>query len=232
MENDNLVVSALQPGPLGPYRRIYEPGPEAEEYLIESLRGALETVLHFYDSFRKMHDEDEDELDSEEITKSGKILYAAYPQMDVNDLNEIRNLSVDYDIEILIIGPDEILQKTGISYEVVGESLEKIDSESNTFTEIYLRGIPPKSQFSEIIAECKRVLVRGGILHITSTFVFFDKPKRGSLEEFIRQISVEQFPEFGIVEGKFVEKILGENFTKHGINKGSQGHCRFWAVKT
>ena len=232
MENDNLVVSALQPGPLGPYRRIYEPGPDAEEYLIESLRNALETVLHFYDSFRKSNDKDEKELNREEITKSGKILYVAYPQMDVNDLNEIRDLSVDFDVEISIIGPDEILQKTGISYEVVGESLEKIESEGDTFTEIYLRGIPPKLQFSDIITECKRVLVRGGILHITSTFVFFDKPKRGSLEEFIRQISVEQFPELGIAEGNFIEQILEENFTEHGTDKESQGQYRFWAVKT
>ena len=52
METDGLVVSALQPGPLGPYRRMYEIGPEAEIHLRESLRNSIETILHFYNVCR------------------------------------------------------------------------------------------------------------------------------------------------------------------------------------
>ncbi|MFW9768394.1 MAG: helix-turn-helix transcriptional regulator, partial [Candidatus Thorarchaeota archaeon] len=53
MEDDGLVKSALQPGPLGPYRRVYELGPEAESNMRHNLKNSLETILHFYDAYRK-----------------------------------------------------------------------------------------------------------------------------------------------------------------------------------
>ena len=87
MENEKLVVSALQPGPLGPYRRIYQPGPEAEDYLIETLRGGFETLLHFYNKYRK---ENPGKLYNssrkyEDAEPNGNLLYMSYPTISVDD---------------------------------------------------------------------------------------------------------------------------------------------------
>lgn len=234
MENENLVVSALQPGPLGPYRRIYEPGPEAEHYLIDKLRCAMETILHFYNEYKiSISISDLKELDESEIpTKDGKILFASYPQVNLNDLNEIRNLLATRDISISITGHDDILSKTGIPYDVVGSKITSIEAPSKTFSEVHLRGIPPMDTLPEAIAEYKRVLLRGGILRMVSPFVFFDKPEKASIEEFIRTTAATRFPQLGIVEGNDVIEIIKQNFSKHGIVEITHGEFEFWAVKS
>ena len=234
MENDNLVTSALQPGPLGPYRRIYEPGPEAEDYLIENLRNAIETVLHFFDEYRisVQRTKSNQEQDCEIPTKSGKFLFACYPQANVNDLDEIRNLSGNHDVSISIVGPDDILCKTGIAYDVVGSDITAIDTPSKTFSEVHLRGIPPIEFLPKVIAECKRVLCRGGVLTMVAPFVFFDDSTNSTIEEFIREISTLKFPELGVVNGKEVVSLIEENFSKHGRIETDQGRVHFWAIKS
>ena len=234
MENDSLVVSALQPGPLGPYRRIYEPGPEAEHYLVENLRNAMETILHFYDAYRaSIHSVKKEQREHPELpTKDGKILFASFPQVSVHDLMEIRNLSANREISISIVGPDDILNKTGISYDVVGSAITNINSPSKIFSEVRLRGIPPKDQLPEAIAECKRVLTRGGILKMLAPFVFFDKSEKQNIEQFIRETAITRFPELGVVDGNEVLRLIEENFSKHGIIETKHGEVQFWAIKS
>lgn len=234
MENDNLVVSALQPGPLGPYRRIYKPGPEAEKFLVEILRNAIETILHFYDAYRTSNPGKLYELgDNPEIaTKDGKILYASYPQVKVNDLNEIRDLSSNRNVTISILGPEDILSKTGISYDVVGANIMDIESRSKTYSEVRLRGAPPRNQLSKAIEECKRVMVRGGILRIIAPFVFFDEPEKATLGEFIRDTTATQFPELGVVKGSDILHTISQNFSKYGTYETKLGEVHFWAIKS
>ena len=234
MENDNLVVSALQPGPLGPYRRIYKSGPEAEKFLVENLRNAIETILHFYNSYRTSNPGELYELgqNPELATKDGKILYASYPQVKVNDLNEIRDLSSNRNVTISILGPDDILSKTGISYDVVGANIIAIESPSKTYSEVRLRGVPPRNQLPKAIEECKRVMVRGGILRMIAPFVFFDEPEKATLGEFIRSTTATQFPELGVVEGSDILHIVSQNFLKHGTYETKLGEVHFWAIKS
>lgn len=234
MENENLVISALQPGPLGPYRRIYEPGPEAEDYLIEKLRGAMETILHFYDEYRTaLHISTIKELDDDDIPSiDGNILFAAYPKANVNDLNEIRYWATHRDVSISIVGQDDIFCKTGISYKIVGLDITSIESSSKTFSEVYLRGIPPIEKLPDVIAECKRVLARGGVLRMVAPFVFFDEPEKGSFEEFIRSTATDRFPELGIIDGNEVQNIIEQNFSKYGTIKTNLGEVLFWAIKS
>lgn len=234
MENENLVKSALQPGPLGPYRRIYEPGPEAEQYLIQNLQSSMETILHFYDAYRQS-DNGYDEVDEEDLeipTKNGNILFAAYPQADVLDLDEIRTLSCNREIELSIIGPDDIFSKTGIIYNVVGEDITQIEAAANTFSEIHLRGIPPIESLTHAIAECKRVLSRGGVLRIKVPFVFFNEVEKSTLEGFIRDTIINKFPELGLVDGNEIVRVIGENFSKHSKIETKRGFVYFWAIKS
>lgn len=234
MENDNLVVSALQPGPLGPYRRIYEPGPKAEDFLMENLRSALETILHFFDAYRKSIQRlKKDQCEYFDIPiKDGKILFGAFPQVNVNDLDELRNLSTNREVSISLIGQADILSKTGISYDVVGSDITNIESQSKTFSEVHLRGMPPKHQLPQTFAECKRVLCRGGVLKIVTPFVFFDHPEKGTIEEFIRNTIITQFPELGIVDGNEVLQLINQNFSKYGTFETKEGETNFWAIKS
>jgi len=219
MENDNLVVSALQPGPLGPYRRIYKPGPEAEKFLIENLRDAIETMLHFYNAYRIANPGELFELgqNPEFATKDGKILYASYPKVKVNDLNEIRDLSSNRNVAISILGPDDILSKTGISYDVVGKNIMDIESPSKTYSEVRLRGVPPRNQLPKAIEECKRVMVRGGILRMIAPFVFFDEPEKATIGEFIRVTAASEFPELGVLDQVFWQ-LSKHNLSYHQVS--------------
>jgi len=235
MEEDGLVISALQPGPLGPYRRIYEKGPMAEAHLRESLKNGIETLLHFYDSYRQANPQklySFSEMNNQRKVK-GKILYAAFPHMKTNDLEIIRDLlRTSTEGSISIVGSDLILKKTGISYDVVGKEIGCLSVGSNTFSEIHLHGVPKLEKLPSAIAECKRVLTRKGQLRILVPFAFFNEPEKPTLGEFIRITSSELFPELGIVEGNQVSQVLKHFFPKSEIYETSLGEVIFHATKS
>jgi DNA-binding PadR family transcriptional regulator len=235
MENDGLVTSALQPGPLGPYRRIYEIGPDAEAHLRESLRNSIEIILHFYNEYRHANPQKlysfSEEADQRRV--KGRILYAAYPHLKTSDLETIRELLLaSEESSISIVGPDLILKKTGIRYDVVGDDLSHLSVESKTFSEIYIQGVPEMDELLTVIPECKRVLKRKGQLRIFAPFAFFDEPKKPTLGEFIRITSSELFPELGVVEGNQVKQVLEQHFPISEVYETSLGEVIFHATKS
>ncbi|MBY8998096.1 MAG: hypothetical protein KGD60_10200 [Candidatus Thorarchaeota archaeon] len=235
MENDGLLVSALQPGPLGPYRRMYEIGPEAETHLRGSLKSSIETILHFYHAYRtsKIQKLYEFPEENHQQRSKGRILYAAFPHIKANNLEKIRELLFSSEeSSISIVGPDLILKKTGISYDVAGDDISHLSVESKTFSEIHLHGVPEIDKLPSAIAECKRVLVRKGQLKILAPYAFFDEPKKPSLGEFIRITSSELFPELGVVEGNQVSQILEHYFPNSGVHETSLGEVIFHATKS
>jgi len=235
MEEEELVVSALQPGPLGPYRRMYELGPRAQEYLNESLRDAIETILHFYCAYRRENAGTLYKLgkEPERARPSGYVLFAAFPNMTVEDLHVIREVLASSDgVTIAIVGSDEILSKTGIEYLHLGEDIHSINTQDKSITEIRLRGVPSPDELESTICECKRVLERNGILRITVPFVFFDESKSPIFDNFIRKAAIELFPELGVVEGKILQDILEEKFYQNGAYETNLGHVVFWGIKS
>jgi len=235
MEDDQLVVSALQPGPLGPYRRMYELGPRAPEYLNESLRDAIETILHFYFAYRRENSGTLYKLgrEPERPQPSGYILFAAFPNLTVEDLHGIREVLASHDsVSIAIVGSDDILSKTGIEYLHLGESIHSIETQNKSITEIRLRGIPYPDELESAIYESKRILERNGMLRITVPFVFFNESKSPRLDNFIRKTASEQFPELGVVEGNILQDLLADNFSQNGAYETDPGHVVFWGIKT
>ena len=233
MEDEKLVISAIQPGPLGPYRRIYQPGPQAEDYLIESLRGGLETLLHFYNKYRNSNPghlySSNDGLEEKE--PEGEILYIAYPTIAVDDMNEIRNLVIKHNISPSILGADAMLEKTGIDYKVVNLDNKKLPVKNDTYSEVRIRGMPYHNELPILISECKRVLSKKGRLSMRVPYVFFEEPKKASLMEFIRVTAETLFPELGLVEGNEVNGILKTNFAETGFYETNLGEVVFWAIK-
>ncbi|MDH4214304.1 MAG: PadR family transcriptional regulator [Candidatus Thorarchaeota archaeon] len=235
MEEDELVVSALQPGPLGPYRRMYELGPRAQDYLNESLRDAIETILHFYCIYRHENSGTLCKLRKEpKINRpNGCILFAAFPNMTVEDLHEIRDVIASNESPLIaIIGSGDILCKTGIDYLHMGDDINSIDTQSGSVSEIRLRGVPNPNELPSAISECKRSLAINGILRITVPFVFFDEPRSPMLDNFISKVTMDLFPELGIVEGKLLQGIIEENFSKNGLYETNLGQVVFWGIKS
>ena len=235
MENDELVISALQPGPLGPYRRMYELGPRAQEYLNESLRDAIEIILHFYNAYRHENSGTLYKLEKEPERgqPSGNILFAAFPNMTVEDLRIIRELRASHEaVSIAIVGPDDILSKTGIDYQHLGEDFTSIHAQSNSITEIRLRGVPTPNELPSVVSECKRILDKNGIVRITVPFVFFDESESPRLDTFIKKTATNLFPELGVIEGRMLQGILEENFSTNGSYENELGQVVFWGIKT
>ncbi|MHA3964633.1 MAG: hypothetical protein AM325_013965 [Candidatus Thorarchaeota archaeon SMTZ1-45] len=235
MENDGLVVSALQPGPLGPYRRIYELGPEAENHLRNNLKNSIETILHFYNAYRQANPQKLFNFPEENRQRRvmGRILYAAFPHLKANDLDIIRNLLLkSKESRVSIAGSDLILEKTGISYDLVGKDITKLNVDSKTFSEIILNGLTPLDKLPAAIEECKRVLTRRGQLRILAPFTFFNEPEKPNLEEFLRITSNELFPELGVVEGNRIKKVIEHYFPNSQVYETSLGEVIFCAIKS
>ena len=235
MEKDNLVVSALQPGPLGPYRRVYEIGPEAETYMRQNLKSSIETILHFYDAYRRSNPEKLYNFpkELEKRKTKGRILFAAFPRMDAEDIESIRNLiSSSDEVDISVLGPDLILSKTGIKYDSVGVDPTDLNVENQTFSEIQFNGVPARDIRPLVITECKRVLVRRGLLKIRVPLAFFEEPKKPALGEFILVTAANLFPELGVIDGNELGEVLAEAFPKNGVYETSLGEVIFWAIKS
>ena len=94
MEKDGLVVSALQPGPLGPYRRVYEIGPEAETRMRQDLKNSIETILHFYDAYRRSDPQKlyDFPMELEKRKSKGRFMFAAFPSMTSDDIETNREI--------------------------------------------------------------------------------------------------------------------------------------------
>lgn len=235
MENDGLVVSALQPGPLGPYRRVYEIGPEAETHMRQNLKNSIETILHFYDAYRRSNPQKLYDFPKElEKRKSkGRIMFAAFPSMTSDDIEIIRkDLSTSEELAISILGPVQTLSKTGIKFESVGEDPTEVLADNQTFSEIQFNGMPDLGKLTEVIAECKRVLKRNGLLKIRVPFALFDELKKPTLGEFIRVTAANLFPELGVIDGNDVKQVLEQFFPKNGAYETSLSEVIFWAIKS
>lgn len=235
MEDVGLVKSTLQPGPLGPYRRMYEPGPKAHEYMNDSLKDAIETILHFYNINRRKNpsvDKSQGKA-SGRIPSSGIILFTAYPHLTVDDLEEIRMLvSSTNKISIAVVGNDSILGKTGIAYQHLGLNMFDIRAESDSIAEIRIHGIPSKDSMLEVFTECKRILMRNGTLRITVPFVFSDESVDAKLESFIMSVVENQFGHLGLLDQEAIQRGLATHFSEHGSYETHFGETAFWAVKS
>ena len=235
MEKDGLVVSALQPGPLGPYRRVYEIGPEAETHMRQDLKNSIETILHFYDAYRRSDPQKlyDFPMELEKRKSKGRFMFAAFPSMTSDDIETIREiLSTSEEIAISILGPVQMLRKTGIKLESVGEDPTELMADNQTFSEIQFNGMPELGKLSKVIAECKRVLIRKGLLKIRVPFALFDELKKPALGEFIQVTAANLFPELGVVDGNEVRLVLEQFFPKNGVYETSLSEVIFWAVKS
>jgi DNA-binding PadR family transcriptional regulator len=235
MEDDGLVKSALQPGPLGPYRRVYELGPEAESNMRHHLKNSLETILHFYDAYRKENPQKLYDFPNEMYNKrpAGKILFAAFPVMTTDDVELIREILISSEqSSISVLGASQILTKTGIKFDHLGDDATEITSESKTFSEVHFNGIPDLDELDKIVSECKRVMVRRGVLKINVPFAYFEDPVKPAIGEFIQITAANLFPELGVVEGTKVKEVLEKYFPKNGVCETSLGEVVFWAVKS
>ena len=234
MESEGLVESKIQPGPHGPDRRVYQLGPRGETSLREILKDSIEVVLHFYDSYRHtaatyLYDV----LDVPEIERvDGRILFAAFPRLKERDLRTIVYLSERNSGEPLdILGDCTLVSRTRLPFRDVKGNICDIAVPNESLAEIWLSGVPERNVLPRAIAECKRVLVKGGILKIIAPFAFFEEPAKPSLGEFIRVTATHLFPELGVVEGDDVGAVIEANFTKCGAFETFPGLVVFWAVK-
>lgn len=235
MEVNGLVTSALQPGPLGPYRRMYELGPEAEMTMRHNLKNSLETIIHFYNAFRKSNPQKLYDFPDDLLKRKpkGRVLFAAFPSMSSDDVETIREIiTASEHSSISILGPNQILTKTGIKFEPVGDNPTKISANNQTFSEIYFNGVPKLDELEAVVSECKRVMVRRGFLKIKVPFAFFEEPKRPALGEFVQITAANLFPELGVVEGGKVKQILDTFFPKNGVCETYLGEVVFWATKS
>ena len=234
MEENGLVTSNLQPGPLGPYRRMYELGPEAESNMRYNLKNSMETILHFYDAYRKSNPQKLYDFPNDLLKRKpgGRVLFAAFPSMGSDDVEIVREIiTTSEDSTISILGSNQILTKTGIKFESVGENPTKISANNQTFSEIIFNGVPQLDELEDVVSECKRVLVRRGILKITVPFAFFEELDKPTLGEFIQITAASLFPEVGVVEGGKVKQILDKFFPKNGVCETCLGEVVFWATK-
>ncbi|RLI54399.1 MAG: hypothetical protein DRP09_13240 [Candidatus Thorarchaeota archaeon] len=214
MEREDLVTSALQPGPLGPYRRIYQPGPRAGDYLRERLRSGIETLLHFFLEYRVSSTSPSYDLPKEKtaVTVEGQLLYASFPTMTVAHLERIRKMRSSSDISISVVGHDNLLQKAGIRHTCAGQGLEKIDAPDETFDFAIIDGVPEQAFLACSMPEVCRVLAVGGSLRMFTTMAFFNEPQKATLEQFIRVTASTLFADVGIVEGQDVLRIPNDHF--------------------
>lgn len=234
METEALVESEMQPGPHGPDRRIYRLGQRAETMLREVLRDSIENILHFYDDYR--HSVTKGIYDG--VTKSvrekieGRVLFTAFPRITANDLRIVRlinSLCISSAVEIL--GDSDILRRNSIEHRCAKGDISDIHMKNETYSEVWLCGVPERNLLPSAITECKRVLVPKGTLRITAPFVFFEEPTTPTLGEFIRVTAAHLFPDLGVVDGNEVGSVIESNFKECGAFETFPGLVEFWAVK-
>jgi DNA-binding PadR family transcriptional regulator len=234
METEALVESEMEPGPHGPQRRVYRLGQRGETRLREVLRDSIENVLHFYDGYRHAVTTDvyERMTRSETGPIGGRVLFTAFPKITNRELDTVKlicSLCTNANVEVL--GNSEILKRNLIKHSSVKGDISDIHVKNETYSEIWLNGVPERKILPRAIAECKRVLISGGRLRMTAPFVFFEEPTVPTLGEFLRVTAAHLFPELGIVDGNEVGSVIESHFKECGAFETFPSLVEFWATK-
>jgi DNA-binding PadR family transcriptional regulator len=234
MESEALVESEMQPGPHGPHRRVYRLGQRGETRLREVLKDSLENVLHFYDAYRHSVTKDAyyniAQSGSDKIL--GRVLFTAFPRITNHSLslvNMINSLCINSIVEVL--GNCEVLKRAGVKHRPIKGDISDIPVRNETYSEIWLSGVPERRLLPRAIAECKRVLAPKGRLRMSAPFVFFEEPAVPTLSEFLRVSASHLFPDLGVVEGNDVGSVIESNFKECGAFETFPSLVEFWAVK-
>jgi hypothetical protein len=234
MESEGLIESEIHPGPYGPNRKVYKLGARGKKRTRTMLKNSIRLILQFYDGFRRFTGGQLYEiLDRLEIpTTEGRVLFTAFPRLTEKSLDTLYYISSrNGGTKLDVLGDASVVSETGLKYRALKGSISDIPAPKNRFSEIWLNGVPEREELPSAIAECKRVLLDGGILRIIAPFVFFDEPKEPDLNEFIRVTAVEFFPELGVREGNEIGAVLETSFPHCGAFKLFPGLVLFWAVK-
>jgi len=234
MESNGLITSTMEAGPFGPERRMYSLGKKGESYLRDALKDAIETIMHFYDGYRHSivgHMEQYiEELKPPKI--EGRILFAAISEFSERDIQIVELISKRRrGRPIDIMGTIELPEHTSIPYRSLKGDILKVPIGDNSFSEVWIFGIPERKDIPNAISECKRILANGGLLRMMSPFVFFNPPSSPTLSEFIRVTAIHLFPELGFYEGQEVGAVIESFFSTCGASEAFPGYVLFWAEK-
>jgi DNA-binding PadR family transcriptional regulator len=234
MENEGLIESEIRPGPYGPNRRVYRLGPRGMEKARIMLRNAIDLILKTFNDYRRLTTPNLPKALQKCIPEQidGRILFTGFPDLSEEDLQILsvfsRRIGGD---PIYIVGDPGRLFGTGISFRSIGEEISRIPVQDEHFKIVWLSGVPPPNELPLALAECKRVLVNGGIFRMVAPFAYFRDPHGTGLEEFIRSTALEYFPDMGIMDGKRIAKVVESQFSNYSCIEIAHGMVVFWGVK-
>jgi DNA-binding PadR family transcriptional regulator len=215
MEEKGLVKSEITSCSSGINRRVYriiEPGMQR---MLNLLQDSIKLVLRFYEEYQRytLGENWPKTVIDTPIEEKGRILFSEYPRFTEGNAILIEHLAGRTRSGIVdVIGRGKSVFSSKVDVRLLSGSMKKIPVRQECFREVWLSGLPDALSLHSIIPECKRVLVKGGILRVVSSRIFSNIGEGHSLDKFIKATSVHLFPEVGVIEVDYLRTEFQSHF--------------------
>ncbi|TFG32020.1 methyltransferase domain-containing protein [Candidatus Thorarchaeota archaeon] len=234
MEENSLIHSEISPGPLGPNRRVYSITMGGKKQVHLLLRDSIQLLLNFYDDYRRFLINN-----LEGILKHVSSVYPSGHTLLLfgSGITKREQAILDFITErcrpnpVYAVGDKCIISGSKKKLRLLGGSLTKIPSRSNSFNEIWVTKLPEREYWSDTLNECKRVLKKGGRIWILPAFAYLIPPFQHTIEDFLRVTAVHLFPNLGVIESESLRKEIQASFSEGGACEIAYGVTAFWAIK-
>ncbi len=233
MESTGLVKSVIHPSPFGPFRRVYKLGENGKARLSEMMKNAIDVINHFYTKYCYYNIACACRLVPDDISYfSGKVLFSSSQRLNEFDQEIVRTLVTRLNgTRLQILGAETSNSCHDIPHRRIRGDLTDIKTQSGRFSLVWQNGVPQKRILPLAISELHRVLEDNGVLYVSSPLTFFDEPKTPSIGAFLRYTSMNLFPDSGVREGRYIQRIIDEFFPDTCAVEVFPGFALFKAIK-
>lgn len=232
LEAKGLIEGSMEDGIRGPNRKVYELTPFGRQRVVIQIRTAVKLIVDIYRRYKL--------FSALHFSNILQLADSALPNRRVLIAPFNRFLDFEHDLIQILIDTmrgrrvDFIGQFPGMlnmhpKPRTLRGSTQDLPVKNESYGEIWLCGLPKKSSFGLSVEECKRALVKGGMLYLAIPFLISSDHVGSDLGTFINNTLVQVFPELGLMEFREIEPIMKKYFEDTGVLD-----CRihvFWAKK-
>lgn len=220
LESQGLIEARIKQGVRGPDRKVYTLTNEGQKRIKQLTRDAIRLMVDVYRRYRLFSAQYFNNIQRAAAwsNSKGRVLIAPFQRFLDIESSLIRSLVDDMvGRPIDFVGHIPGIPNRKPRPRILKGCIRDLPVRNEIYDEVWLWGMPKRGGFIPSVDECRRVLVKGGILCLAIPFLTTSDYVSPGFATFITNSIAQVFPELELMELNEVESILSGSFEDTGI---------------